>query len=133
MGLQPGQTLGSYRLTEKIGEGGMGVVWKALDPSLNREVAIKTLPEAFTADPERLARFEREARLLASLNHPHIASVFGFHAEGDLRYLALEYLAGEDLSLRLAGGPLETRQAVRIALQVAEALEAVVESQAGSR
>ncbi len=76
MSNQPGQSLLHYSLVEKIGEGGMGVVWKALDTTLDREVAIKMLPEAVAADPERLARFRREAKLLASLNHPNIAAVY---------------------------------------------------------
>ena len=83
MALQPGQTLLHYRLTGKIGEGGMGTVWKAQDASLDREVAIKVLPDVFSEDAERLARFEREARLLASLNHPNIAAVYGLHEEAN--------------------------------------------------
>src|SRR5210317_1365514 len=79
MTVEAGQTLLHYRLIEKIGEGGMGVVWKALDTTLDREVAIKLLPETFAAEPERLARFDREAKLLASLNHPHIAGIYGIH------------------------------------------------------
>ena len=77
MPLQPGSSLLHYRLIAKIGEGGMGQVWKATDPDLGRDVAIKVLPEAFAADVERLARFEREARLLATLDHPHVASIYG--------------------------------------------------------
>src|SRR6058998_1470169 len=73
------QKLGHYRLVEKIGEGGMGVVWKALDTTLDREVAVKILPEMLASDPDRLARFEREAKVLASLNHPNVATVHGFH------------------------------------------------------
>ena len=88
MSIQPGQSLLHYRVTEKIGEGGMGAVWKAVDTSLDREVAIKILPEAFAADPERLARFEREAKLLASLNHPHIATIHGLHDFEGQRFLA---------------------------------------------
>ena len=79
MGIEAGQQLLHFRLVEQIGEGGMGVVWKALDTTLDREVAIKLLPQAFTADADRLARFEREAKLLASLNHPNIAAVYGLH------------------------------------------------------
>ena len=79
MAIESGQQLLHYRLTKKIGEGGMGVVWKAVDTTLDREVAIKVLPDGFAADPERLARFGREAKLLASLNHPNIASIYGIH------------------------------------------------------
>ena len=81
MPIEAGQQLLHYRLIGKIGEGGMGVVWKALDTTLDREVAIKVLPEAFIADTERLTRFEREAKLLAALNHPNIASIYGLHEE----------------------------------------------------
>jgi Tol biopolymer transport system component/tRNA A-37 threonylcarbamoyl transferase component Bud32 len=125
-----GQMLSHYRLIEKIGEGGMGVVWKAVDTSLNRDVAIKGLPEGFAQDPERLARFEREARLLASLNHPNIATVHGLHeapaegAAGPVRFLAMELVAGEDLSERLARGPLSVHDALEVSVQVAAALEA---------
>ena len=80
MAIEPGGMLAHYRLVEKIGEGGMGVVWKGIDTTLDREVAIKILPEAFAADPDRLTRFEREARLLASLNHPEIARIHGSHS-----------------------------------------------------
>ena len=128
MDLNPGQNLGHHRLVEQIGEGGMGVVWKAVDTTLDREVAIKVLPAGFTADADRLARFEREARLLASLNHPHIASVFGFHDEAGLRYISLELIAGEDLSDHMQQGPMDPRRAARIALQVAEALETAHEN-----
>ena len=78
--------LAHYRLVERLGEGAMGVVWKATDTTLNREVAIKILPEAFAADPERLARFEREAKLLASLNHPGIAAVYGLHEANGVHF-----------------------------------------------
>ena len=84
----------------------MGVVWKAIDTQLEREVAIKFLPQAFLTDPERLARFEREAKLLASINHPNIATVYGLHELKGTRFLAMELIAGQDLAQRLAGGPL---------------------------
>ena len=128
MTLQPGQTLSHYRIVEKIGEGGMGVVWKALDTSLDREVAIKVLSDVFTVDPKRLARFEREAKLLASLNHPHIAGVFGLHTDGDIRFISMELIAGDDLAERLTRGPMGIRKAMWAAVQVAEALEAAHES-----
>ena len=82
MPLQPGSTLGPYSLTAKIGEGGMGEVWQARDTKLDRDVALKVLPEAFTSDPDRLARFEREAKVLASLNHPNIGSIYGLEEAG---------------------------------------------------
>ena len=90
MDLEPGKNLLHYRLVDKIGEGGMGVVWKAVDTDLDREVAIKVLPGAFAADTERLARFQREAKLLASLNHANIATVHGLHTStGSVRFLAI--------------------------------------------
>ena len=98
MPANPGQMLLHYRLLEKIGEGGMGVVWKALDTTLDREVAIKILPETFAQNPERLARFEREAKLLASLNHPHIATVHGLHETPQSRHSV-----NSGLSIRRSG------------------------------
>jgi serine/threonine-protein kinase len=124
LNIQPGQTLLHYRLTEKIGEGGMGAVWKATDTTLDREVAIKILPEAFATDPARLARFEREAKLLASLNHPNIAAVHGLHKQDDVHFLAMELVEGEDLAARLRRGPLPIEEALKVCAQVAEALEA---------
>ena len=85
-----GQTLGHYEITDKLGQGGMGSVWRARDSKLGREVAIKTLPEEFAKDEERLARFEREAKLLASLNHPNIATIHGLEEDKDTRFLVLE-------------------------------------------
>ena len=99
MSLEPGQDLLHFRLADKIGEGGLGAVWRARDTSLDRDVAIKVLPETFATDADRLARFEREARLLASLNHPGIAAVFGLHEADGQRFLAMELAPGEDLSL----------------------------------
>jgi serine/threonine-protein kinase len=133
--IKVGQQLLHYRLVEKIGEGGMGVVWKALDTSLDREVAIKVLPDDFEDNTERLARFEREAKLLASLNHPNLATVFGVHESAPStdtgkvgrRFLAMELVPGEDLSQRLRRGRLPVDEAVGIAKQIAEALEAAHE------
>ena len=127
MPLAAGQQLLHYRLAEPIGEGGMGVVWKAMDTSLGREVAIKVLPDAVAGDAERLARFEREARLLAALNHPHVASVYGLHEDGGVRFLVMELVPGEDLSARLAHGPLPIPEALRIGREIAEGLEAAHE------
>ena len=128
MSLEAGQNLLHYRLIEQIGEGGMGVVWKALDTTLDREVAIKGLPEAFASDAERLARFQREAKLLASLNHPNIATIHGLHEAEGIRFLAMELVAGQDLSKRLAAGALPVKQALAIARQIADALESAHES-----
>ncbi len=133
MAIEPGQQLLHYRLTEKIGEGGMGVVWKAVDTTLDREVAIKVLPDGFAADPERLARFGREAKLLASLNHPNIASIYGIHetsgaetvpGEGGTHFLAMELIDGEDLEQRTRRGALPIEEALRIALEIAHGFEA---------
>ena len=128
MSIEPGQTLLHYRLTEKLGEGGMGVVWKATDSTLGREVAIKILPPDFAADEERLARFEREARLLASLNHPNIAGIYGIHNDKDTHFLAMELVSGEDLSERLQRAALPVEQALRAALEIAAGLEAAHEN-----
>ncbi len=124
MAIEAGQQLLHYRLVDKIGEGGMGVVWKAVDTSLDREVAIKVLPEAFAGDPDRLSRFQREAKLLASLNHPNVASVFGVHEFEGTRFLAMELVPGDDLAQRLRRGRLPVDDVLDIARQIAEALEA---------
>jgi len=126
--LESGRNLSHYRLVEKIGEGGMGVVWKAVDTTLDREVAVKLLPEALASDPHRLERFEREAKLLASLNHARIAALYGLHEADGVRFLSMELIHGEDLAKRLTRGPVAAEQALRIALQVAEGLEAAHES-----
>jgi eukaryotic-like serine/threonine-protein kinase len=101
-----GTKLAHYEITAKLGEGGMGVVYKAKDSQLGREVALKLLPEGFTDEPERLARFEREAKLLASLNHPNIAQIYGIEASGDSRALVMELVEGPTLAERLESGPL---------------------------
>jgi serine/threonine-protein kinase len=123
----PGATLARYRVESKLGEGGMGVVWKATDVTLHRAVALKVLPEAFARDPERVARFEREARVLASLNHPNIAAIYGLETDGPLRVLAMEYVPGDTLAARLARGALPVAEALPIALKIAEALESAHE------
>ena len=125
--LQPGARLGHYEILSAIGHGGMGEVWKARDTTLRREVAIKTLPEGFAQDPDRLARIEREATLLASLNHPHIATIHGFEAYQGTRFLVLELVEGRTLADRLRSGPIPVDESLRLALQVAEALEAAHE------
>ncbi len=119
--------LSHFRLVEKIGEGGMGVVWKAFDTTLDREVAIKILPNVFSDDPERLARFGREARVLASFTHPNIATVHGFHEVAGLRFLSMELVNGEDLAQRIDRGALPIDEALSIALATAQALEAAHE------
>ncbi len=110
-----GETIGHYRITAKLGEGGMGAVYRAIDTKLNREVAIKVLPDTFAADPDRLARFTREAQVLASLNHPNIATIFGVEDKA----LVMELVEGNDLA-----GPLPLTEALNIARQIAEGLEA---------
>ncbi len=103
-----GKTLGHYRVDAQLGRGGMGEVYIADDLNLNRKVALKFLPEAFTGDPERMARFEREARLLASLNHPNIAAIYGLEQAEGKRFLVLELVEGETLAQKLSNGcPVE--------------------------
>ena len=124
MKLSPGDTLEHYRIVDKLGEGGMGVVWRALDTTLDREVAIKVLPTDSAGDAERLARFEREAKVLASLSHPNIAAIHGLHRSGDAHFLAMEMVAGEDLTARIDAGPLPLDETLKIARQLARALAA---------
>jgi eukaryotic-like serine/threonine-protein kinase len=125
--LTPGTRLGSYEILSAIGAGGMGQVYRAHDTKLDRDVAIKVLPEAFANDADRLARFEREARTLAALNHPNIAQVFGLeHADG-VRALVMELVTGDDLSALIAHGPIPLADALPIARQIADALEAAHE------
>jgi Tol biopolymer transport system component len=123
MGIESGQQLLHYRLTEKIGEGGMGEVYRATDTKLKRDVAIKVLPAAFTEDRERLARFEREAQLLAQLHHPNIASIFGIEESGGVRALVMELVEGPTLADRLEQGSLSLDESLSIARHIAEALE----------
>jgi serine/threonine-protein kinase len=131
MTLAPGTRLGPYEITGAIGAGGMGEVFRARDTKLNRDVAIKVLPAAFADDPERLARFTREAQTLASLNHPNIATIHGIEevpaATGRSRALVMELVEGEDLSAHIARGPIPIAEALPIARQIAEALEAAHE------
>jgi hypothetical protein len=118
-----GTKLGPYEITAKLGEGGMGLVYRAKDSQLGREVALKVLPEGLTADPERLARFEREAKLLASLNHPNIAQIYGLETSGGSPALVMELVEGPTLADRLAQGSLSVDESLSIARQIAEALE----------
>ncbi|MFB3099778.1 MAG: protein kinase, partial [Acidimicrobiia bacterium] len=119
-----GKTLGHYEILEPLGKGGMGEVYRARDTKLKREVAIKVLPEELSADPDRLARLEREAHLLAALNHPNIATIHSLEQHEDTRFLVLELVKGESLEQRLAKGPLPPEAALDLCKQIAEALEA---------
>jgi Tol biopolymer transport system component len=125
--LKPDQMLLHYRIVEKIGEGGMGEVYRAGDCKLARDVAIKVLPPALSGDPDRLARFQREAHVLASLNHPNIAAIYGLEEDEGRRFLVLELVEGPELAERLDQGPLPVEQALGIARQIAGALEAAHE------
>ena len=128
MSLGVGARLGHYAVTAKLGEGGMGEVWRATDTQLNRDVALKILPEAFATDPDRLARFQREAQVLASLNHPNIAQIHGIEEEEGTRALVLELVEGPTLADRISKGPIPLDEALPIAKQIAEALEAAHEA-----
>ena len=127
MELTAGTVLEHCRLIDKIGEGGMGAVWRAEDTSLGREVALKVLPPQLAGDAERLARFEQEARLLATLNHPNVAAIYGLHEHEGLRFLTMELVPGTDLAARLERGRLPVPEALDITTQLAEALEAAHE------
>ena len=127
MALTPGTRLGPYQITAQIGVGGMGEVWCATDTHLCRQVAIKILPDAFAQDPDRLARFEREAKTLASLNHPNIAIIHGLEKADGIRALVMELVEGPTLADRIAQGPIPIDEALPIARQIAEALEAAHE------
>src|SRR3990170_251390 len=132
MALTSGTRLGTYEIRALIGAGGMGEVYEAHDSKLGRDVAIKVLPEQFARDPERLARFQREAKLLAALNHPNIATIHGLEQSGDTHYLVMELVPGQTLRERVAGGkPVPVEEALRIAKQIAEALEAAHGSEKG--
>jgi serine/threonine-protein kinase len=125
MPLSSGTRLGGYEILSALGAGGMGEVYRARDTRLDRDVAIKMLPHAFFADAERVARFQREAKVLASLNHPNIGAIYGLHDEGDgVRALVMELVEGEDLSRRLTRGAIPLDEALPIATQIAQALEA---------
>jgi serine/threonine-protein kinase len=122
-----GKSFAHYEITEHVGAGGMGDVYKARDTRLGRDVALKFLPESFAADAERLQRFEREAKLLAALNHPNIAAIYGIEQADGARFLVLELVPGEDLAERISHSPVPVDDALSMALQVAEALEAAHE------
>ena len=127
MALVPGTRLGPYEITAQIGVGGMGEVYRATDTNLKRDVAIKVLPESVAADAERLARFQREAEVLASLNHPNIAAIYGLERRDGTTALVMELVEGPTLADRIAQGPIPVDEALPIARQIAEALEAAHE------
>src|SRR5262245_31240485 len=127
LALTPGTRLGLYEITAQIGEGGMGQVYRATDTRLKRQVAIKILPPALAVDADRLARFQREAEVLASLNHPNIAAIHGLEEGGGMTALVMELVEGEDLSQRIARGAIPLDEALPIAKQIADGLEAAHE------
>ena len=127
MAFLPGSRLGSYEITALLGAGGMGEVYRATDTTLKRQVAIKVLPDSLAHDADRLARFQREAEVLAALNHPHIAQVFGFERADGASALVMELVEGPTLADRIAQGPVPLAETVAIARQIADALEAAHE------
>src|SRR6266850_6149814 len=127
MSVGPGSRLGPYEILSALGAGGMGEVYRARDTKLGRDVAIKILPELFAADPERLARFEREAQVLAALNHPNIGAIYGLEDSNGIRALVLELVEGPTLADRIADGAIPLAEALALARQIADALEAAHE------
>ena len=127
MALTPGTRLGPYEIVSAIGAGGMGEVYRAIDSNLKRSVAIKVLPASVAGDVDRLARFQREAEVLAVLNHPNIGAIYGLEKTADFKALVMELVEGEDLSQRIARGAIPLDEALPIAKQIAEALEAAHE------
>ena len=127
MSVGPGTRLGPYEVVSALGAGGMGEVYRARDTKLGRDVALKILPEAFTLDPDRLARFKREAQVLASLNHSNIGAIYGLEDSTSVQALVLELVEGPTLADRIARGPVLLDEALPIAKQIAEALEAAHE------
>src|SRR5438132_9499529 len=123
MGLTTGTKLGSHDITALLGKGGMGEVYRARDTKLKRDVAIKIMPDAFSRDPDRVARFQREAEVLASLNHPNIAAIHSLEEAEGLRFLVLEFVEGETLAERIGRGPIPVEEALDIARSICEALE----------
>jgi serine/threonine protein kinase len=122
-----GKTLAHYEITSQLGKGGMGEVYQAKDRKLGRDVAIKVLPQEFARDTDRVARFQREAKLLASLNHPNVAAIYGLEESGGTNFLVLELVEGETLADRIKAGPVTVEESLKLALQIAEALEAAHE------
>ena len=124
MTLSTGTKLAHYEISSQLGKGGMGEVYRAKDQKLGRDVAIKVLPEEFAKDADRVARFQREAKLLASLNHPNIAAIYGLEESDGTHFLVLELIEGDTLADRIKGGPIPVEESLKLALQIAEALEA---------
>ena len=124
MAISIGQQLGSYEITALLGKGGMGEVYRARDIKLKREVAIKFLPDEFSRDVDRINRFQREAEVLASLNHPNIAAIYDLQQANEMRFLVLELIEGETLAARVANAPIPLEETLDIAKQICEALEA---------
>ena len=127
MALATGARLGAYEILAILGAGGMGEVYRARDTRLGREAAITVILDAFAADPDRVARFQREAKVLASLNHPHIAAFYRLEEAGGQHFLVMELVEGQTLADRLVRGPLSAAESVAIAVQIADALEAAHE------
>src|SRR6266436_3104980 len=123
MALNPGTGLGPYEIISALGAGGMGEVYRARDTRLERTVAIKVLPEQFSSDPELKQRFEREARTISSLNHPHICTLYDVGHQDGIDYLVMEYIEGESLAQRLTKGSLPVEQALKTGIQIADALD----------
>src|SRR5437868_1189602 len=123
MPLTLGTRLGSYDIVAPLGVRGMGEVYRARDTKLGRDVALKILPPSVADDPDRIARFKREAQVLAALNHPHIAAIYGFDADGATQFLVMELVDGETLADRLKRGPIPIDEATAIARQIADALQ----------
>lgn len=123
MALQPGHHLGPYEILSAIGAGGMGEVYRARDSKLGRDVALKVLPQAFARDADRMARFQREAKVLASLNHPNIATIHGLEDSGSTHALVMELVEGPTLADRIRQGPIPIEEALKIAKQICDALE----------
>jgi len=122
-----GKTLAHYEITSQLGKGGMIEVFQAKDQKLGRDVAIKVLPEEFARDVDRVARFQREAKLLASLSHPNIAAIYGLEASDQTNFLVLELVEGDTLADRIKAGPIPVEESLKLALQITEALEAAHE------
>src|SRR5262245_2747998 len=124
MSIESGTRIGPYEVTSPLGEGGMGIVFRARDTKLQRDVALKLLPDHLATDPDRLTRFQREAQLLASLNHPNIAQIYGLEETSGAGCIVMELVEGETIGQRLKRGPIPVDEALRIIRQVADALEA---------